>query len=81
MDNFIATLAIIGFLFLFSMFLFLSVTTIISIYQYNYLLGNDVVVLLSFSSAIAIILYAILLNQEDSRVKIWKINQIKQLQN
>ena len=70
MDNFIATLAIIGFLFLFSMFLFLSVTTIISIYQYNYLLGNDVVVLLSFSSAIAIILYAILLNQEDSRVKI-----------
>ena len=70
MDNFIATLAIIGFLFLFSMFLFLSVTTIISIYQYNYLLGNDVVVLLSFSSAIAIILYAILLNQEDSEVKI-----------
>ena len=70
MDNFIATLAIIGFLFLFSMFLFLSVTTIISIYQYNYLLGNDVVVLLSFSSSIAIILYAILLNQEDSRVKI-----------
>ena len=62
MDNFIATLAIIGFLFLISMFLFLSVTTIISIYQYNYLLGNDVVVLLSFSSAIAIILFAILLN-------------------
>ena len=70
MDNFIATLIGFAILFLFSMFLFLSVTTIISIYQYNYLLGNDVVVLLSFSSAIAIILYAILLNQEDSEVKI-----------
>jgi hypothetical protein len=70
MDNFIATLIGFAILFLISMFLFLSVTTIISIYQYNYLLGNDVVVLLSFSSAIAIILYAILLNQEDSEVKI-----------
>ena len=64
MDNFIATLIGFAILFLFSMFLFLSVTTIISIYQYNYLLGNDVVVLLSFSSAIAIILFAAFLNQE-----------------
>ena len=70
MDEFIATMILIGFLAVIAMFLFFAVTTIISIYSYNFYLGNDVVILFVLLIGLVIILYGSLLNQEDSRVKI-----------
>ena len=70
MDEFIATMILIGFLAVIAVFLFFAVTTIISIYNYNFYLGNDVVILFVLLIGLVIILYGSLLNQEDSRVKI-----------
>ncbi len=70
MDDVIAVITVMGFIFLIAIFLFFAINTILEAYHYSFSLGNDVTIIFVLLNGIVLVLYGSLLNQQDSEVKI-----------
>ena len=65
MDSFELIFGMFEILFLIGVFLLFSIATIIGIYHYSYLLGDDVIIIFAFLTALILVLVRSLENNGD----------------